>query len=43
MSLPLWDTEIIILKTKESLLIKRDIPILNKNIRSAKLLIFNNS
>ena len=32
-----------VLEIKESLLIKRDRPILNKNISSAKLLLFDNS
>ena len=32
-----------ILEIKESLLIKRDRPVLNKNINSAKLFLFNNN
>ena len=32
-----------VLETKENLLIKRDRPILNKNLSSAKLFLFNNS
>ena len=32
-----------VLETKESLLIERDRPILNKNLSSAKLFLFNNS
>ena len=32
-----------VLETKKSLLVKRDRPILNKNINSAKLFFFDNS
>ena len=44
-SLPSWQAEKnkSVFKIKGSLLIKRDIPILNKNISSAKLFLFENT
>ena len=40
-----WQTDIIkfVVEPKERLLIKRDRPILNRNISSAKLFLFDNS